>query len=178
MAAYDPKRLITYSAFSGADMVATLSIPGIKEYTIGTLEAISYSIHRETYPVHVTGYAWPRGFTRGPRLAGGTLVFLTFDRHVIYEFIDALKSSWESLWEGRGFVPPFPANLRMDAMPPFDVTITAANEMGLTGVARVKGIVVVDEGQTARIDQLATDATLQFVARDVEPWHPIELSIT
>lgn len=176
MVAYDPKRLLSYSAFGGADMVATLSIPGIKEYTIGTLEAISYSIHRETVPVHVTGFAWPRGFTRGPRLAGGTLVFLTFDRHVIYEFIDALKSHWEALWEGRGFVPPFPASLRMDAMPPFDVTITAANEMGLTGLSRIKGIVVVDEGQVARIDQLATDATLQFVAQDVEPWHPVVLN--
>lgn len=56
-----------YTTYSGADIIATMSMPGGETHTIGELQTISYSIHRENTPVRFLGKAGPVAFVRGGR---------------------------------------------------------------------------------------------------------------
>lgn len=85
----------TYTAFAGADIVATFN--GI---VIGELQAVSYSISREKAPIYTLGSAEPRSFSRGKRGIAGSLVFTVFDR-------DALLSAFKSVYEENSKIQKF-----------------------------------------------------------------------
>lgn len=71
------------SSFGGADIQAVIGTA-----TVGTLQAISYSITREKGPVYVMGSADPKSFARGKRAIAGSLVFLMIDKAA---FINHIK---------------------------------------------------------------------------------------
>lgn len=70
----------TYTSFSGCDMTASFN-----GAIIGELQAVSYSIQRETAPIYTMGSAEPRSFSRGKRGIAGRLVFTVFDRDALIE---------------------------------------------------------------------------------------------
>lgn len=55
----------------------------INHVPIGTLQAISVSITRETGPIYTAGDPNAKAFVRGKRAIGGSLSFSTFDRHAL-----------------------------------------------------------------------------------------------
>lgn len=78
----------TFSAFSGAHIVATFNGRHIAE-----LQGITYAIAREKVPIFTFGSPDPRAFARGKRGISGTLIFQTFDREAL---IEELKKSYEN----------------------------------------------------------------------------------
>jgi intein/homing endonuclease len=73
-----------YDSFSGADIVAEILLPNEdKPLTLGELQTISYSIHRENKPVRTIGRVNPRGFVRGPRCLPASSKVLIKDRGYI-----------------------------------------------------------------------------------------------
>jgi hypothetical protein len=70
----------SYSSFSGCDIRATFA-----NVEIGTLQAISYAIQREKAPIYVLGEVNPKAFSRGKRGIAGTLIFIMFDDHAIFD---------------------------------------------------------------------------------------------
>ena len=147
-----------YTSYAGVDIVATLVIPGQTEpLEIGELQTISYSIHRENVPVRVLGRVGPRGFVKGPRTIAGSLIFTQFDKYFFYKlssFQEHLKSNLYAL---------------SDMLPPFDVTISFANESGSFSKLKIYGITIVDEGSTMSVDDLITEQTFTYMARGIQP---------
>lgn len=181
----------TYTSFSGCDIVATFN-----DRIIGELQGITYSVSREKAPVYTMGSAEPRSFSRGKRGIAGTLVFTVFDRDSL---IEALKGStvqkfranidpsnrftideWNTAMEQSvpGGVGPQTAVSSLteaapafyaDELPPFDITISFANEYGQQAVQVIYGVEILNEGTGFSIDSITTEKACTFVARRVEP---------
>lgn len=165
----------TYNSYSGADIVASIEFgpeDDRKNLIIGELQTISYSIHREVSPVRTLGRANPTGFTSGQRTIAGSLIFTVFDRNLVYSIInELLETNPELLNSGEG------KNINesyvvMDEMPPFDITITFNNEYGQNSYLRIKGIVIVNEGQVMSIEDMITENTMSYMATDIEVMKP------
>jgi hypothetical protein len=137
-----------YTSFSGTDIVATLAFPGKAPVVFGELQTITYSIHRDKFPVRTLGRINPKGFAFGGRTIAGSLIFTVFDRHAIIS----------------AFGSPFSVT---DELPPFDVTINLKNEYGDASVIRITGITIIDEGQVMSIEDILTENTMSYMATDI-----------
>lgn len=156
-----PEDRFVYKSYSGVDIVATLvANPGNPPVTIGELETISYSIHRQNNPVRTLGNTNPRGFVKGPRTIGGSLIFTQFDKYFFYR----VHENW--LGVEQGFFP------LADMMPPFDVVLSFSNESGNFSKMSILGITIVDEGGVMSIDDIKTEQTYTFMARGIRPLTP------
>ena len=67
-----------YQAFSGANIYAVVG-----DRRLGTLQAVTCSITRETAALYGMGDPNPKAFVQGKRGIAGTLVFTQFDRHAL-----------------------------------------------------------------------------------------------
>jgi hypothetical protein len=181
----------TYTTFSGADIVCNFN-----GTTVGSLAGITWSVTREKAPVYTLGSPNPRSFSRGKRGIAGSLIFTTFDRPALYNLIkDGVAKSddsfkiWTRAWN---LLPQAGSNIASniasvesnasnvvsalpyyaDQVPPFDVTITYANEYGQAAVKRIYGVELLNEGSGASMDDIVIEETMTFVAREVGPMIP------
>jgi hypothetical protein len=182
----------TYTTFSGADIVA--SFGGV---TVGNLMGITWSVTREKAPIYTMGSPNPRSFSRGKRGIAGSLIFMVFDRPSLYTMLaknadnDDIKYFTRSnnvvpgfATDGniayRGITPVFDEIDKSldvisafphysDQIPPFDVTITFANEYGQAAVRNIYGLELLNEGSGASMDDIVIEETMTYVAREVGP---------
>lgn len=160
-----PDKDLGYTSFSGCDIVVQ-AFSGDKLKKFAELQTISYSVHREKFPVRTLGRANPKGFTRGTRTIAGSLVFTIFDRNALYEILTT----------NRNDPPDSPGHSPLiDAIPPIDITITFQNEMGFMASMRIYGLEIVDEGQTMSIDDIITENVMSYIARDITVMYPDNL---
>jgi len=59
-----------------------------------------------------------------------------------------------------------------DQIPPFDVTLAAANEAGSLAVMRIFGAEIMNEGCGVSIDDIVTEQQHTYVARAIIGWRP------
>lgn len=181
----------TYTTFSGADIVATFG--GV---TIGTLSGITWSITREKAPIYTMGSPNPRSFSRGKRGIAGSMIFTVFDRPSLYNMLvkhvddNSVRyfSRSSNVLPGfdaegnithRGITPPDNQSLDIrsafpyyaDQIPPFDITITFANEYGQAAVRSVYGVELLNEGSGASMDDIVIEETMTYVARELGPMY-------
>lgn len=181
----------TYTTFSGADIVCTFG-----GTPIGSLSGITWSVTREKAPIYTMGSPNPRSFSRGKRGIAGSLIFTVFDRPALYSMLDAASNvndqsvkyftRTHNILPGaggtgperhRGIVPVGTQHLGVqegvpyyaDQIPPFDVTITFANEYGQAAVRSIYGLEILNEGSGASMDDIVIEETMTFVARDLGP---------
>lgn len=156
----------TYNTYAGADIAASITIPGKGHYVFGELQTITYSIHRDKRPVRACGFINPKGYTRGPRTIAGSLIFTVFDKHMIYRILQG--SGNNSVYDDENGNPIHVGKMVTDELPPFDVTITFANEYGSISKLSIYGITIVDEGQVMSIEDMLTENTMTYVATDID----------
>lgn len=160
-------------SFSGTDISATIVVPNIDRAngTINTtnsvdvlelaeIQTISYSIHRENSPIRTIGHVNPRGFVKGGRTIGGSLIFTVFNEYAFYR----IKEFRQIMAETGAFFSPL-----ADMLPPFDIALTFFNEYGLGAKMKIYGVTIVDEGQTMSVDDLITEQTYTYMARGIQP---------
>jgi hypothetical protein len=167
----------TYTSFGGADIVALFN-----GHTIGTLSGITWSIQREKAPIFTLGSANPRSFSRGKRGIAGTLIFQVFDRDVLYNLVQNDPDAWYYTrvsnhlngmvpgtvpWEEQSinvqrFKPYYP-----DQVPPFDITITYANEYGRMAKQEIFGVEILNASSGVSMDDIQIDEAMTFVAREL-----------
>jgi len=161
-------------SFSGADITCVVHVVGNDNQTsplvLANAQTLSYSVHREKVPVRALGHTYPVGITRGARVLAGSMVFTMFDREVLYEIIQSYSVDVE--WNGgdyryTSFSP------MLDQLPPFDITITFANEYGDVSNMAIYGVELVDEGVVLSIDDLLVEKTCSFIARDIDMITPM-----
>jgi hypothetical protein len=61
----------------------------------------------------------------------------------------------------------------VDQVPPFDVTLAAANEYGALAVMSIQGVELLNEGYGVSIDDIVSEQQFTYVARSVLPWTPV-----
>jgi hypothetical protein len=61
----------------------------------------------------------------------------------------------------------------VDQIPPFDVTLAAANEYGALAVMRIFGVELLNEGHGMSIDDIVAEQQFTYVARTVMGWKPV-----
>jgi hypothetical protein len=61
----------------------------------------------------------------------------------------------------------------IDQIPPFDVTLAAANEYGALAVMRIFQVECLNEGYGVSIDDIVSEQQVTYVARQVINWQPI-----
>lgn len=177
----------TYTTFSGADIVCTFG--GIP---IGSLSGITWSVTREKAPIYTMGSANPRSFSRGKRGIAGSLIFTVFDRPGLYTMMEGhadddsmryftrtsnILPGTNPDYRHRGIVPVENQSMDVvdslpyyaDQIPPFDVTITFANEYNQAAVRSIYGVEILNEGSGASMDDVVIEETMTFVARELGP---------
>ena len=183
-----------YNSFSGCDIRATF-----RDKVIGTLQGISWSVTREKAPIYTMGDPDPRAFARGKRGIAGSLIFIQFDEHALvsaledHKFsadinsfrpqdLEAAQNSSTTLGSdlektGSQNTTVDPANDQIasapwfsDQIPPFDITLSAANEYGQASIMRIYGVEILNEGSGVSIDDIVLEQQMTFVARSLAPW--------
>lgn len=156
--------------FSGCDMTAAITINmnvydekkktwSVQPYTkiLGELQTVSYSIHMEKRPIRSIGNVNAKDYVMGPRTIAGSLVFSVFNKHFAEDIISALNSGYQA---GTAFL--------VDELPPFDITISAANEYGYRSSLVIYGVRLLNEGQVMSINDVYTENTYQYFATDLQ----------
>ena len=92
---------MTYSAFSGANIVAYMGAN-----KVASLQGITVSITRETMPVFVFGEPNPVAFVQGKRAIAGNLVFTQFDRHAILKMSGLIPPNTNHIGDLASFQVP------------------------------------------------------------------------
>ena len=159
----------TYTSFSGCDMVAIVDInlPNANGTTtkitkvLGEMMTISYSIHMDKHPVRSIGSVNAKDYVFGPRTIAGSLIFAQFNRHIAHEIlleanrVADINRSMDQM-------------IVMDELPPFNITISMANEYGQKARLAIYGVRIVNEGNVISVNDVYTENTYQFVATDIE----------
>lgn len=159
------QRLSSYNSYSGCDMIASARVSshdGLKNniYTLGSLQTISISTHQDKNPVRAISNINAKDYTMGQRTIAGSLVFAVFDKH----FADQMfKDSIDAAKTGNGTI------MLPDELPPFDITISYANEYGHTSRMAIYGVRLIEEGLVMSINDIYTENTYRFVATGIEP---------
>lgn len=188
------------TTFSGADIVCTITVPllinnpsatinggpsyqtAMTPVTIGTLQTLTVSTHRDKFPVRSLHSLNPRGFTRGPRTIAGSLIFAMFDRESLRQVQDRVQTFFQqagstySTTVGNINLSGSLPRLLSDDLPPFDITITMANESGDVARMVITGVEIVDWGNAMGIDDMFIEETMSYMAQDIIPLHPDTLN--
>lgn len=185
----------SFSSFSGADIKVVFA--GIE---IATLQAISYAIQREKAPIYTLGDPNPRAFSRGKRGIAGSMIFIMFDTHALLDaFADAdrqnlakfvsdkneinpvqfeasgaggfdidpiIGDTTDQYWSSYGVTNAF----YVDQIPPFDVTILAANETAGGAVMRIWSAEIMNEGYGISVDDMVSEMQCTYVCRMITRW--------
>ena len=172
----------TYTSFSGCDIKAVFH-----NVIIAEIQGVSFSVTREKAPIYTMGSADPRSFSRGKRGIAGSLIFTVFDRHVLNSLInqsfyaakiDDIRNP-VAVHEAGGAASDANLGIQIrratysDQIPPFDLTLTAANEYGNQATMRIYGVEILNEGSGMSVDDIVNESQMTFVARSLTPWVPV-----
>lgn len=151
-----------YGTFSGSDMVVSLVFPNSSPYAVGECSTVTYSTLRDVQEVRTLGRISVRGFTRGQRRVAGTIIFTVFEQHIVNNIKNHV-AYLQSL-----------SSIKSDELPPFDIIITFGSEYGRSARLVIYGAVVLEEGKVMSIEDLFTENTWTYLARDIRPMENLD----
>lgn len=140
---------------------------------LAELQTISYSIFREKSPVRTLGSVYPRAYVRGPRTIGGSMIFTVFHKHVLHEVLSMNLGVYNTGTSDHDRYR-YSTNLP-DQIPPIDISLIFANEYGAISHMGLWGVEFVQEGTTFSIEDIFTENTVQYVARDLDPMRVVNV---
>jgi len=148
------------TTYSGTDCTV---IAIVNEYmlVVGNATTISVSVHREKVPVRTLGHTYPKTFTYGSRTIAGHLIFCTFDEHPLAPLFNFFNKRTSALHR---FSSPL-----SDDLPPIDIILLFNNESGSASVMRLYGLEFMDDGYVVSINDMYSETSMQWVARDLDP---------
>jgi len=169
----------TYNSFSGVDIQAAVYVPDTdahdplrpKDITLGNLkvfgelQTLTVSSFRGVAPVRRLGESWPRTYAKGSRTLAGSMVFSVLERDVWSHLYKMDRS------ERRTSSPFF-----VDQLPPFNITITAANEQGHVCTQAILGVTITNFGTTYSVEDLLVESTYSYVAEAITPFAKVKIS--
>lgn len=166
-----------FNSYSGADIYAIANIydpsaiegQKYKQLVLGNIQTLTFSTHREKFPARALGHVGARGYTRGPRTIGGSMIFTIFDKTALAELMQLDNLIEVASNAGKGKSAGIDHIILLDQIPPFDISILFSNETGSLSRMAIYGVELVNEGQTMSIEDLITETVVSYVARHVDP---------
>jgi hypothetical protein len=132
--------------------------------TLAELQTLSISVYRDKQDVRALGSVYPKGFTRGPRSIAGSMIFTVFHTNVLEEFMSCHSSEFDGVKYTSAII---------DQIPPLDVTVVFANETGHLSRMAIYGLEFQTEGLVLSSEDIITESTLSFIARDFDPMRSV-----
>lgn len=132
------------------------------------LQSITTSTFRNKSQVRALGQVNPRGFARGSRTIGGTMILTEFNRDV---FWNLLKNNAPMNDQNVGDVG---ARVLVDQLAPFNMVLLFQHEYGAVAYRQIYGIEIVTNGNVYSIQDMYHENTLSFLCQDVTPLTPLE----
>lgn len=157
------------TSFSGSDTKMSISFKGGEPVYIGEAQTVTYSLYRPIEPVYVLGDSRPNGFVRGQRTIAGSVIFTVHDRNVL---LNAFYNAYNK-YTGLDIINK---EYLTDELPPFDIHLTFMNEYGMSAALVIYGCQVPSEGQVHSVEDMITESTIQYVARDMTLMRPGDIS--
>lgn len=155
------------TSYTGADLKLLIECgaTGKPNYYFELVEChtISVSSYRMKTPVRALGYTNPKGFARGLRTIAGTMVLTEMNVDVLITFLqnvmvqDSSKDSQVT---------------KVDQLPPFNITMVFANEMGASSCRTISGVEFLNDGTVYSVQDLLTERTISWMAYDFTPLMP------
>lgn len=149
----------TNTSYSGTDCTVVVQINETL-IVLGNLQTFSFSIFREKAPVRVLGKSHAKGYTAGGRTISGSMVFIVFDRAPLFDIIKHINYIRNP---SDRYTTPLP-----DQLPPLDLILIYHNEYGHSSILRLYGVEFIQEGQVQSVNDIYTENTTQYVARDID----------
>lgn len=140
--------------------------------TLAEIQTFSWGIFREKDPVRTLGSVYPRAYTRGPRSIAGSMIFTVFHEHVFHEL---MKLNLRYYNTGTSDFDRYAyTTMLSDQLPPLDISFVFANEYGSISHMGLYGVEFFQEGGTFSIEDIYTENTIQYVARDIDPMRIVD----
>jgi hypothetical protein len=113
------------------------------------------------------GGVYPKNFVRGQRTIAGTMIFTLFNTHVLSDILDRSLSYYNT---GRIDKDMYiDSTMLLDQLPPLDISLIFANEYGSISHMGLWGVEFASEGGTFSIEDMFSEVTVQYMARDLDP---------
>ena len=154
-----------YHSYAGCDIRAVAFDASMQKMVeLANIQTITFSIHREKFPVRSLGNTHAKAHTRGPRTIAGSIIFTVFNQEVLGEFLGLSQVEVNA-----GQLLP----ITVDQIPPFHVVLLFASELNYLSTMAIYNIDIINEGQVMSIEDLITENTCQYLATHIEPMRPI-----
>lgn len=157
------------TSFSGVDTKMSISFRGGTPIYIGEAQTVTYSLFRPIEPVHSLGDSRPQGFVKGQRTVAGSIIFTVFDRNI-------LLNAFYNAYTSHGDRSVMTKEYLTDELPPFDIHLSFMNEYGLSAALVIYGCHIPSEGQVHSVEDMITENTIQYVARDITLMRPGDIT--
>lgn len=139
---------------------------------LGNVQTLSISSYREKVPVRTLGSVYPRSVTRGSRTIGGSMVFTIFRQHVLAELLNLGVGYYST--GAMDFDRHTYTTVVLDQLRPLDISIMFANEYGAISHMGLYGVEFVQEGSTFSVEDIYSEAVVQYIARDFDPMRELD----
>src|SRR5665213_410607 len=123
------------------------------------------SIHREKSAIRSAGYINPKGFARGRRTIAGTMVLTQYTVDALYNFLMSQSLLAHDTSKDTQYV-------KVDQLPPFNMTLLFADEYGNTSYRRVLAVDFVTDGVVYSSNDMMSEQTISYMASDFTPLFP------
>lgn len=156
---YSEELIKTFTSYSGCDIVATINMKvngTLHHYVVGQIQTLTYSVYQDKHPVRNLGNQNPVDYVHGNRTIAGTMIFTTLNKDVAIDLIQAYKEEYRD------------KHVLMDDLPPFDITLSYANEFGHKSSQIIYGVRIISEGKTMSVNDIYTETSYQYVATAIE----------
>lgn len=162
---------IPLTTYTGTDLTVLIDLvdtptvantPSLSGTQLIQCTTISVSIHREKAAVRAAGYIGAKGFARGKRTIAGSIVLTQFTLDSLYSFLMAQQISGHDLSKDTTYVKP-------DQLPPFNMTLLFADELGNVSYRRILGVDFVTDGVVYSTNDMVSEQVLSYVASDMTP---------
>ena len=96
------------------------------------------------------------------------MIFTLFNTHVLSELLE-MNLSYYNTGQMRDKDFYTDTTVLIDQLPPLDISLLLANEYGSVSRMGLYGVEFLQEGGTFSIEDLFSEVTVQYVARDLDP---------
>lgn len=132
---------------------------------LAELQTISVGVYRTKLPVRNLGATYVKSYARGTLTISGSMIFTVFNRNVWTEILETFNDSRDYAYRDRdpyNFLTVVPHQL-----PPMDISIVFANELGNVSYMAIYGVEILNEGLVMSVNDLHQEGNYTYVARDI-----------
>lgn len=142
---------------------------------LGNVTTVSFSVYREKTPVFVCGTHLVDGFAVGKKYVAGSLVTIMTNQDSMLNFMDFLSAEFENNpYKDLRSIKDTHTFMRDDLIP-FNIHLIFTTELADEAQrVIIYGATFINNGQAMSINDLITETTVSYVARDIRELHNLD----